>query len=745
MQGFPRSNLNTQMEVQASVVAAGSDLPPAIILPEEDDSSPLVEYWLSVYHHLGKILLFSAVAVTATALYVRRVPRLYESVAIVRVDPSSESNTLANPDGSNGADLSGLMGTEVAEAADPAVIIPTILQLHLENEPQFQAVGKGFGETENTVPDALIQAVGGGIQVERLDGTYLIAIHYRSGSPQLSARIANALARNLIEHEYDTRAAALMNASQYLSRQLDQLRARMERSQMELNAFERANNIVNPADRSTLMNQRLVFLANEMDEEQQRQRQVASDLELARQGTLNDLLVSNRGQSLAASMASLQAAQIRLAQLSAKYGSGDYYYRQAQREVERLQQAAEEQKSNVVRQIDAQNQALLMQIRLTRAAFEQEKLDLDAFNNRTVEYNILSREAATDKSLYDDLLRRINSDDLAAGFRSEAMRIVGKARADPVPVYPRMRLDLMLALVGALSLGVAVAIGVDHLNSGITSPEVVRNYLHASFIGGLPDTREQTALQQLMQPISGIGGRRSPFAEALHAVASALLLSHSGPLHSVCVTSCMANEGKTTLVSNLACALALQGRRVLLMDADLRRPSVHRIFDVPNRIGLANLLRGEDLLKEAVIDGPVPGLKLLLAGPAVADPASLTHSCFARILEELKSQYDIVLVDLPPLLGLADALGIAPVVDATLLIVRAGATSRALVRTALLQLQQVRASIGGVVLNRVTSGMSPHYYYYREYDRSSHDENRRAEVWMRRWWHERPGRGGATQ
>ena len=594
----------------------------------------------------------------------------------------------------------GLLATDRAEIISPAVLRPVRHKLHLKKNQGYK------------------------IRANQPGGTFLLNIVCRSQSPRQSARIANAVAAEFINHEYHTRSAALLNLSGYMRQQIEQLRARMERSQLALHRYARSNGIANVRNTLKLITQKLVFLQADMETEQARQRKLQANLELARQGNLDALLVSSRGQSLAPLVQAVQSAQIKFAQLASRFGPGNYLYVQASRNLRLLRANLARAEGHVALQIRAEAKANALQLALTRRQLASASAQLAVFNNKTVQYGILKHEADSNQTLYDNLLQRLNSADISAGYRSTALRIVDSARPNPVPVFPRIGLSLLLAFLLSSIAGVAAAIAMTGLDRTLRDPETASRSVGVATLASLPFATDNRDLESLLMSGGQLALRhRSQFAEAVLGLRSTLLLSYPG-LSSLAITSAQPREGKSTVSVNLACAFALMGKRTVLIDADIRRPEIHRLLHLSNHAGLSSVLLGEAMLDRASQAGPVPGLTVLTAGPSVMNPGELLGNGMARLVEGLKSKFEIVLIDTPPMLGFADSLGISAIVDCMLLVARAGETPRDLVRAALQQLQQVRARVAGLVLNGVSHDMSYHYYYHRHYYSRYYGEDR---------------------
>ena len=667
----------------------------------------LLRYWTAIRRHVWRIAIFVVVTFLCAGVVLLRLPREYEGTSVIRLDPSLQVDVVGNQAGNpNQASIVVLLATDEKEIVSPAVVTPTILKLGLWKSP---ADGSSA-----TVPFSLVARITSRIKVSQVRGTYLLNVSYRSTSPRQAAAMANALAEQFIEHEYETRNSALVSLSQYMREQIKELGERMKESQLALNEFERENNIVNPENTSSLLTQQLSSLQQDLGQEQSKQRALEANLALAKEGNLDALLVSDRGNALVPLLQAQQQAQLEFDALSSKYGPGNYLYQQEQRRLAHISSAVRKEQLHVVAQIEAQARAKAVQVGLTARQLADVKTQIDDFNRKGVQFQILKHKADSDKTIYDDLLERLDAADVSAGYHSTALRIVDAARPNPVPVYPRVKLTLMFALLLAGMLGVIGAVAASGMDRTLRDPRAVPSTLGAELLGTLPEVRNGSELRSLVAPAGAQqGADRTPFAESLSGIRSTLLLGASdAPLRALAVISSCPEEGKTTIATSLAVVLAALGKRTVLVDGDLRRPHVHRVLDVSNRLGLSSVLQGQANLNEVLRPGPTDRLSILTAGPPSPGARELIAARIGAVVEELKSQFDIVVMDTPPMLGFADGLNVATAADASLLVVRAGKTPREYVQMVIDQLRQVRAPVAGIVLNGVTAEMSHHYYYY---------------------------------
>lgn len=712
------SNAGPELHFAAGTGKSAAD---GVSIGGHSASLVMFRYWAAIRHHAWRITLFVAATVLVTGFVVLRMPKKYEGTATVRVDPSVPVDVVGNQSGnSNQMDMGPQLATDMREIVSPSVVTPVVVKLGM--------VSASAGAKAHVA--AVVGRVTQGIKVKQVNGTYLINISYQSKSPGRAAAVANALAQQFIQHEYETRSGALTSLSQYMQQQVNELGDRMKDSQLALQNFERENNIVNPDTMSTSLNQELSSLQQELEQEEAQQRLLDSNLALAKQGNLDALLVSDRGSALAPLLQAQQQAQIEFASYASQYGPGNYLYKQQQRKLQKIDEAIQKEEQHVTAQIEDQAKAAAVQVSLTQKQLNGVQSQLNDFNKKSVQFAILKQTSDTDKTLYNNLLERLDSADITAGYHSTALRVVNPAEPDPVPVYPRVGMTLLFAFMISLTLGILGAIAASNLNRTLSDPWTVGDLLGLELFGFLPSVTDEKDLKAIVtSPEALLAGDRSPFVEAVVGIRSTLLLRQSAvSLRSFAVLSCQPQEGKTTVAVNLAAAFAALGKRTVIVDADLLRPRVHRALNVSNRTGLSSLLLGQASLEEVLRPGPIEGLTVLPAGPTSARAREMMASGIQELVEELEGMFDVVLLDTLPLLGFADSLNLAAAVNETVLVVRAGKTPQEYVQVAMQQLRQVQAPISGIVLNGVESNSSPYYYWYgneqyRQYAAVNGDQN----------------------
>jgi succinoglycan biosynthesis transport protein ExoP len=349
-------------------------------------------------------------------------------------------------------------------------------------------------------------------------------------------------------------------------------------------------------------------------------------------------------------------------------------------------------------------------------------------NARSFEYQTLKREAEADKKLYEELVRKIKEAGINASFQNSSIRIADPARPGLKPVFPDIELNVALAFLFSSLIAFGAALVGDAMDTTIRDPEQVLRTLKTQVVGSLPQVktwRSQLATVSMNGNSNGAvaasadSGHRSlsTYEEAIRTLRNSILLTDfDRQFRTLLVTSASPSEGKSTIAIHLAVAHAQQHRRTLVIDGDLRRPSIHKRFGMSNTLGLSNVLLNDLPWREALLKPPgIPDLDILPAGSVSRRAADLIGRGLQSLLDECSNHYDLIIMDAPPLLGFPEPLQMATAVDGVVIVARAGQTSRKGVASVLNTLHRLRANVVGLVLNEVHREISDTYYYYGYY------------------------------
>jgi capsular exopolysaccharide synthesis family protein len=370
---------------------------------------------------------------------------------------------------------------------------------------------------------------------------------------------------------------------------------------------------------------------------------------------------------------------------------------------------------NDYQQSQAQEQSLT-------TALNQQRQDALSLNRKGIEYGVLARDAASNRQIFESLMQRTKETGISGELKTNNIRVVDAAEVPRRHTSPNTTNNLLLALFGGAALALGLVFFSEYIDNRIKSPEEIKQHLGLAFLGMVPALFDKAIENPLIS-----NGVPNNFSESFRNVRTNLLFSSAAEgSRSIVITSTGPGEGKTAVATNLGVALAQADQRVLIVDADMRKPRVHTVFDKPQGPGLSNVLVGNAKSSEAVHKTAVPGLWVMPAGQHAPNPAELLGSKrFQEFLASLGQHFDWVLIDTPPVMAVTDSSVVAHLATGVLFVVGADMTSRDAARRALEQLHGTRASFVGAVLNRVDLQHNPYYYsqYYRREYSSYYQQN----------------------
>lgn len=704
--------------------------PPQQEFEPEAPAVPLSHYLWILRRHIWKIVAFVAACVFATFVVSARLQPIYESTATVDVDRQDPSEVVGQDSTRSSATSAAdqFLATQIKLIQSDAVLRPVAEQFHLLNsEGQLKRMSPEKAQKTAQAPVSL-----GRLKVTRPPNTNLLLIGYRSPDPALAADVANAIANSYLAHTYDIRITSSASLSIFMEKQLDELKAKMEKSSLALAQFEKDLDVINPEEKTNILSARLLQLNMDYTNAQAERISKEAALNAIKSGSLEAVQVSSQGQDLAKLNDSLNQARQRFALVKSTYGTTHPEYRKAASELAEVEKQFEDTRNNITGRIEVEYREALNREQMLQKTVVDTKAEWESNNSRSFQYQQLKQEADTDKTLYNELIRKIRESDINTGFQDNNIRIADLARPTLAPVYPNQKLNLMLAFLFSTLMAVGAVLLLDSLDTTLRDPKEASRFLGTDVIGTMPIDKLAAQLPRSAAPVpagavvaktSQSGNRKgyyrsaSDFEEAVRTIRNTILLSDfEGRLRSIVLTSAAPSEGKTTIAAHLAIANADRGKKTLLVDGDLRRPSLHTKFGFTPREGLSNVLTGELPWQDVVV--PVegrPNLSVLPAGLGSHRAADLIGPRLSTLLDEFAKEYDLVLLDSPPLLGFAECLQMATAADGVLIISLAGETRRKAVAEVISVLNRVRANIIGVVLNQVSQNTSADGYSYYGY------------------------------
>ena len=579
----------------------------------------------------------------------------------------------------------------------------------LQPKSKQVSIGKAV-KPSNHAEDLLKSAAGivaGGLSVDPVRNSKLVVINFDSPSAQFSARAANALADGFIAAGLERRFGASSYAKTYLEDQLKLTKSRLEDSERKLVLFAQQQNLVDTGDKGqSLAVQNLTQLNAALATAQDQRIRAQARWQQASGGAMPaDMIGNSNIRNLQQQKGALQAQyQLKLQTFKPDYPD----MRQLKSQVDELDRQIGQEiggvRASVKAEYDAaakQEQMLMGQI----AALRTQALDVDG---RSIQYNILKREVDTNRQLYESLLQRYKEVGVAGDVRSNNISIIDRAEVPGARFKPSLTRNLALGVLLGAMLGVLIAFLLEFLDDTLKTPEDIEQKLKMPVLGVVPKLGPKESMAAVAS------NPQSSFSEAYRSVRTALqFATDHGVPKTLLISSSGAGEGKSTTAQALARNLTQLGKRVMLVDADLRNPSLHKAFGLRAEHGLSSLLSGACSFADVIQPSGEERLDLILAGPLPPNPAELLSGTkLISLLTVASERYDHVIVDGPPVLGLADAPILANTVDSTLLMISSGKTKSGAAQAALKRLLTARARIVGCLLTKYDARTAGYGYGY---------------------------------
>jgi succinoglycan biosynthesis transport protein ExoP len=601
-------------------------------------------------------------------------------------------------------------------------------KLKLREHPYFTAI---FAElsadaspgAKERAEESLVEAVASGVEVHPIRNSRLVNVSFSHSDPRFSALMVNTLARCYIDQSLDLRFATSQEEAFWLQQKLADARKKLEVSEANLNRYKREQNIVALEDRESITAQKLEQLNKELVTAQTRRMESETRFKEVSQGkpipqVLNNALI----QTLKSQEAKIIAEHSELAR---KYGEKHPRMIQLENELAATRTKINGETNFVVQSIKNEyTMALAQEENLKKALDDQKDLTQD-LGDRAIQYRVLLRDVETNRALYENVLKSLKTTTATENLPATNIRIVYPAAVPEVPISPRKTRNLVLAVIIGTVLGTGLAMVLERLDTTLKTQEEVETWVEVPNLAIIPRLEKVNPGNPEDLPELVVSHETQPLAaEAYRGLRTSILFST--PERSpriVLVTSSVPLEGKTLTSSNLAGAMAQAEAKVLLVDADLRRPSLHKLFQVAVEPGLSNFLVGE-IDEVPTCATPIPHLFLVPAGKIPPNPSELLGSKRMRdFLERAQAEYTRIILDSPPLNSVTDGTILAAQSEGVLLVVRAETVPRKMVLEARDRLLEIKAPLLGVVLNCVNLKRDGRYHYaYRYHYLGDHQE-----------------------
>jgi polysaccharide biosynthesis transport protein len=603
------------------------------------------------------------------------------------------------------------------------------------------------GESEEESP--LVSAFINRIKVTPIRNSRLVDIGFEAKDPALSAKIANSLARAYIDLNLETKLRATQDAMVWLNSRIEEERKKVEQAEQALLRYKQEHNIITDFSKDTesitaqklaVLNSQVIDAEMKRVEAETRYKQAAA---MEKTPEMLDSIPEVMNNQLVGQIKSMEVELFkRRSELSKKYGANHPQIVAIKNELETLQARKAEQVLRVINSLYNDYKVAQAREQSLKKALNEQKGESFSLNQKAINYTVLKREAESTKEMYDLVIKRFKETSMTENIRTGNIRVVDAAEIPKSPVKPKKAQNVLLGLIVGLALGVGLAFFLEYLDNTVKTPDDIRERLKLPYLGPVPAiafTEEGNPGHKPEEDLITIASPKSTASESYRGIRTSLFFSAADNApRAILVTSAAPSEGKTITAANIAITMAQAGNRLLLIDCDMRRPKLHRLFNVPRDRGLSNILVGTCGVDEAIIHSTIPGIDIIVSGPVPPNPSEMLGSQnMTDFLETVRGRYDRIVLDSPPITAVTDAVILSRLVDGVLLVIRAGETHREIVKNGIGLLQAANARILGAILNGVTMGRDSYYYYQYYYYYYGEDGDRKKKVRRKKRSHSR--------
>jgi len=572
------------------------------------------------------------------------------------------------------------------------------------------------------------------VKVEPIRNSRLVDIRVAAMDPKMAARMANELVRAYIDQNLESKLAAAKDAVQWLGDRIQEERRKVEAAEGALLTYKEKFQIITDfssdaekitAQKLAQLNSQVVDAESARVEAETRYKQaMALDDTPDMLDSIPEVLKNELVQEIKKMEVNLYN---RMSELSKKYGKRHPQMLAIESELEDLQKRKVQEVKRVINSLRNQFRLAVAKEESLKKALEKQKNESLEMNKKAVQYGVLQRQAESARQMYEMLIKRFKETSLTEEMKTGNIRVVDRAETPIHPVKPRKKLNLLLALVVGLTLGIGLAFFLEYLDNTIKLPDEVRDYLKIPYLGPIPAYAKDGSRDGFSGDLVALHAPKSTASESFRGIRTGVLFSSADKSPQVIlVSSSGPGEGKTVCASNLAVTMAQAGTRVVLLDCDMRRPRQHKLFNISREVGVSNVLVGSNTLAEALVADVIPNLDVIPCGPIPPNPSEIIGSNKMKdLIAALRKDYARIIIDSPPVTAVTDSVVLAQAADGVIVVIRAGDTPRQIVLGGIFHLKALNAPILGAILNGVRTGKDSYYYYQYYYYYYGEDGDRR--------------------
>ena len=571
----------------------------------------------------------------------------------------------------------------------------------------------------------LVSAFIGRINVNPIRNSRLVDVSFEAKNPVFAARIANELVRTYIDKNMETKLTATKDAVKWLNDRIGEERKKVEAAENALLQYKEEQEIITDfsSDAEKITAQKLAQInAKVVDAESLRveaETRYMQAMAIENNPDMIDSIPRILSNELIQQIKNMEVNLYnRMSELSDKYGQNHPKMVAIESELTDLKKRKAIECGRVVNSLQNEYKLAVAREKSLKKALARQKTESLSMNKKAVRYGVLQRQAESSRHMYELLIKRFKETSLTEEMRTGNIRVVDRAETPKSPIKPKKKLNLLLSIIVGLALGTGLAFFLEYLDNTIKLPEEIKEYLNIPYLGPVPAFASDESHDGVSSDLIVQCSPKSMASESFRGIRTGILFSSADNApQAILVSSAGPSEGKTVCAANLAITMAQAGSSVILIDCDMRRPRLHKLFDTSRDTGISSVLVGSSELNDVVVKTGIANLDMIPSGPIPPNPSEILGSKkMEHLVEALRKKYTRIIIDSPPLTAVTDSALLSKTADGTILVIRAGETPRQVVQNGLSQLQGIGGShILGAVLNGVITGKDSYYYYQYYY------------------------------